>query len=57
MNKFIKEFVKNEDGVTTLEYVALAFCLLVAILVAARALGGTTSGRFNRLNNEMSQNN
>lgn len=57
MIKFVKNFIKDENGLTTLEYIALAFGILLVVIGTVRLVGGTTRSRFNRINNEMSQNN
>lgn len=57
MRNAIKTFIKNEDGLTTLEYVALAFGILLAAIGAVRFLGASTKKRFDTLNNEMTKTN
>lgn len=57
MKNSIKNFIKNEDGLTTLEYVALAFGILLSAIGAVRVLGGSTGKRFNKITDEMTKDN
>jgi pilus assembly protein Flp/PilA len=42
-------FLKKEDGPTAVEYAVMLALILVAILAAISAIGGTTSDMYNDL--------
>jgi pilus assembly protein Flp/PilA len=42
-------FLKKEDGPTAVEYAVMLALILVAILAAISAIGGTTSEMYNDL--------
>lgn len=46
MDKFLK-FLKDEDGVTAIEYSLIAALIAVAIIVALELIGGGVSATFN----------
>ncbi|TWI67392.1 pilus assembly protein Flp/PilA [Pseudoduganella lurida] len=46
---FIKNFIKDEDGVTAIEYALLAAVIAVVMLVGAKALGSGLSDSFTAL--------
>jgi pilus assembly protein Flp/PilA len=46
MNKFIKQFIKDESGATAIEYGLIAALIAVVIIVAVTTLGETISGKF-----------
>ena len=50
---FIKNFLKEEDGVTAIEYGLIAALVAVAIVVGAGNLGIQLNGLFQRLANCM----
>ena len=50
---FIKNFIREEDGVTAIEYGLIAALVAVAIVVGAGALGTNLNGLFQRLANCM----
>lgn len=46
---FIKNFMREEDGVTAIEYGLIAALVAVAIVVGAGLLGTALNGLFTRL--------
>ena len=50
----IVQFMREEEGVTTLEYGLLAALIAAAIISAVSGLGTTVSNTFQRLANSMS---
>lgn len=46
---FITKFIREEDGVTAIEYGLIAALVAVAIVVGAGALGAALNGLFTRL--------
>lgn len=46
---FIKKFLREEDGVTAIEYALIAALVAVAIITGATALGTQLNGIFQRL--------
>jgi pilus assembly protein Flp/PilA len=46
---FIKNFIREEDGVTAIEYGLIAALIAVAIIAGATALGTSLNGLFTRL--------
>jgi pilus assembly protein Flp/PilA len=47
--QFIKNFIREEEGVTAIEYGLIAALVAVAIVAGASALGGSLNNLFNRL--------
>ena len=50
----IVQFMREEEGVTTLEYGLLAALIAAAIIGAVTALGSTVSNTFSRIANSIS---
>lgn len=50
---FIKNFIREEDGVTAIEYGLIAALVAVAIVAGASLLGTSLNGLFTRLGNCM----
>lgn len=46
---FIKNFIREEDGVTAIEYGLIAALIAVGIVVGANAAGVALNGLFQRL--------
>jgi pilus assembly protein Flp/PilA len=46
MQKFIQKFVRDEEGVTAIEYGLIAALIAVVIIVAVTAVGTSLSGNF-----------
>ena len=46
---FIANLIKEEDGVTAIEYALIAALVAGAIIVAVTALGTSITGLFNKL--------
>ncbi len=44
---FIKNFIREEDGVTAIEYALIASLIAIAIVGAVTALGGQLKALFN----------
>ncbi len=47
--EFIKNFIKEEDGVTAIEYGLIAALVAVAIIIGASALGTSLNDIFQRI--------
>lgn len=47
MLEMFKQFVRDEDGVTAIEYGLLASLIALAIIVGATTLGGKLNDMFN----------
>jgi pilus assembly protein Flp/PilA len=47
--QFIKNFIREEEGVTAIEYGLIAALVAVAIVAGASALGGSLNNLFNAL--------
>ncbi len=52
MKKLIR-FLKDEDGVTAIEYGLIAALIAVAIIVAVQTVGGKISDTFDAVSNAM----
>ncbi len=46
---FIKNFIREEDGVTAIEYGLIAALIAVAIIVGATALGSALNNKFSNI--------
>ncbi|SON54418.1 Flp pilus assembly protein, pilin Flp [Hartmannibacter diazotrophicus] len=53
MQKLISRFVKDESGATAIEYALIASLISVAIITAARALGGNISDVFTNISTQL----
>lgn len=51
---FIKNFIKEEDGVTAIEYALIASLIAGVIITAVTLLGGNISSLFNALAGKIS---
>ncbi len=51
---FIKNFIKEEDGVTAIEYALIASLIAGVIITAVTLLGGNISKLFDALANKIS---
>jgi pilus assembly protein Flp/PilA len=51
--KNLQALVKNEEGVTAIEYALIAALIAVAIIVAVRTLGQSVSTTFTKVANAM----
>jgi len=47
MFKFSTGFVKDESGVTAMEYALIAACVFIVIIGAVQAVGGEVTGMWN----------
>ncbi len=45
----VKRFIRDEEGVTAIEYGLLAALIAVAIIVGAGAVGTNLNGLFNKI--------
>ncbi|MSP60038.1 MAG: Flp family type IVb pilin [Myxococcales bacterium] len=45
----LKKLVREEEGVTAIEYALIAALIAVAIIVSVTALGGKISGTFTKV--------
>lgn len=46
---FISKFIREDDGVTAIEYGLIATLIAVAIIAGATALGGSLCEKFNSI--------
>jgi pilus assembly protein Flp/PilA len=46
---FIQQFVRDEDGVTAIEYGLIAALIAVVIIVSVTAVGNALSTKFNQI--------
>ena len=46
---YVKNFIREEEGVTAIEYGLLAALIAVALIVGATALGGGLNNLFNNI--------
>lgn len=53
MLEMLKKFVRDEEGVTAIEYGLIAALIAVAIIVGANLLGTNLNNLFTRLGNCM----
>lgn len=53
IKSFAKNFIKNEDGMTTVEYALLAVFIFLAIVVLVRTLGKTMGAKFGEVDKEL----
>lgn len=51
--QLVMNFLKEEEGVTAIEYSLIAALIAVGIITATGALGDKISGTFNAVANEM----
>ncbi len=49
----LKRFLKDEAGVTALEYGLIAACVAVAIITATQTLGTSVAGAFSKVSTAM----
>ena len=49
----IRKFVRDEEGVTAIEYALIAALLAVAIITAVSTLGGKVSNTFTKVGNSL----
>jgi len=52
---FIKNFIKEEDGVTAIEYALIASLIAGVIITAVTTLGGNISAMFTALGAKISK--
>lgn len=50
MKKFIKNFIRNEEGQGLTEYAILAALLVVVVIGILTTLGGTMKDKFTQIN-------
>ena len=53
MKNFILSFLRDEEGLTTVEYAVAGGLIALAVVVAFRTLGGTVGGVITDINNEI----
>jgi pilus assembly protein Flp/PilA len=51
--QYLKRFLRDEDGVTAIEYGLIAALIAVVIIGAVEAVGGGVSGVFNAVSAEL----
>lgn len=49
----VARFVNDESGATAIEYGLIAALIAVGIIAAATTLGGSLSGLFNRISDQL----
>ena len=49
----IKNFLREEDGPTAVEYAVMLSLIIVVCIVAVRAIGTSASSTFNRVSTEL----
>jgi pilus assembly protein Flp/PilA len=49
----IRNFFKNEDGATAIEYGLIAALIAIAAIAAMGSLGNTLSSTFNKIDSKM----
>jgi len=49
MNKLVLRFLKDESGVTAMEYGLIAACIAVVIIASVQAVGGKVTTTFNTI--------
>jgi pilus assembly protein Flp/PilA len=55
MTSFAMRFLKDTKGATAIEYGLIASLISVAIIAAAKSLGGNVSATFNKVAGNMSK--
>ena len=50
----IRNFVRNEDGPTAVEYAVMVALIAVAIIATVQALGGTMNAKFGEVSSKIS---
>lgn len=55
IKKITKNFIQNEDGMTTVEYVLLAVFIVLAVVAVVRILGKTMGTKFTKVNTELNK--
>lgn len=55
IKKVSRDFIKNEDGMTTVEYVLLAVFIFLAVVAVVRILGKTMGKKFNQVDSELNK--
>ena len=53
MNKLVLRFLKDNSGVTAIEYALIAGGISIVILAAVQSIGATVSGTFNGVANAL----
>ena len=51
--KFIQKFIRDEQGVTAIEYGLIAALIAVTIIVAVTAVGTSLKGMFTYVSNQV----
>jgi len=51
--RYIKDFAREEDGVTVIEYALVASLIALAAVTTMTTLGGTLSNMFNFINGKL----
>ncbi len=53
MNKLVWRFLKDESGVTAMEYGLIAACIAVVIIASVQAVGGKVTATFTTISNAL----
>ena len=53
MTKYLKNVVRNEDGVTAVEYSVLAVLMIAAVVLAMGAFSGALTTSFGNIGTQM----
>lgn len=51
----LKKFIKDESGMTTVEYALLAVGIFLAIFALVRTLGASTGNKFSQMSKELNK--
>ena len=54
MKKLLKRFLKDEQGLETVEYAMIAGIIVVGTLITVVSIGTWVNGRFTSLDNDLS---
>ena len=54
MTKYLKNLVRNEDGVTAVEYSVLAVLMIAAVVLAMGAFSGALTTSFTNIGTKLS---
>jgi pilus assembly protein Flp/PilA len=49
LGQFVRDFLKNEDGPTAVEYAVMLALIIVVCIAAISALGSNASSTFNKV--------
>lgn len=53
----VQKFLRDEEGVTAIEYALIAALIAIVIIVAVKFVGNEVKDTFNKVGNELNANN